>query len=151
MGDFLLWSTIFVLGNMFDIITTYWGSEGLTADEIRSRELNPFARGYIHKRWLAILSKMVVTCGVVVLVYVGILTGSWDCVKALRVLSLLLVFVVCNNVYTNWAWGHGRLSVGSFLTKRLRFPCWLAFVVLVGFMGVMSYVLDNCLLCYYGG
>lgn len=147
MEEFLLWATIFVLGNIFDIITTYWGSKDLTKSEMQSRELNPFARGTIHKKWLMILGKVWVVSFVLFLMYRGIFElGKYiEVMLLLKTMSLMMVFVVVNNAYANWARKHGRLSVGLFLVKRLHFPGWSAFVVLLGFIGMMSYGLVHCL------
>lgn len=132
MGNMILWSGLVVMGSILDIVTTYKGMKGYSPEEMGQRELNPFVKSVIGRKWVAVSLKIVSIMPLLACSY------YLDTVVILQVMSLLLFFVVVQNMYAYWAERHGHLSLGLLLVRRWHLSGGIAFWLLVCLMLTIS-------------
>jgi len=122
----ILWVILFYLGNLLDILSTYWSMRGLPKEKMQEKELNPIMSRFIHNRKASYTFKFGLTTLIAVLV---ILNPSM--LVFLKLFTLMFFFIVLNNTLAHYLTKKGKLSPGKFLTQKLRFPKFLAYLTIL--------------------
>jgi len=123
------WIALFYVGNLFDLLSTYRGMRGLSEEEMKKRELNPIVGQFIHNKKLSYIFKFTFSSLVVVMVL-----RTPGAQMLLEIFTILIFLVVGSNLLTIFLREKGKLTPGKFLTDKLRFPKFLAYLFLLGAM-----------------
>jgi len=133
MNSLVIWSLFLIMGNLLDYKTTYRGMENTAPEDMNKKELNPILAPFIHKKKFILILKFSAVAAIIALAYHG--SGLlW-----LQLVTVWIFIVVLNNIYAVYAHSKGVLSPGQLLIDKLKFPKFLAFIVLNGFYGFISY------------
>lgn len=119
-----IWIALFYIGNLFDLLSTYRGMKGLTKEEMKKRELNPIVGQFIHDKKLSYIFKFTFTTLIVVMA-LRIPGGQ----MILEIFTILIFLVVGSNLLTTFLRNRKKLTPGMFLTKKLKLPNFLAYLV----------------------
>jgi len=124
----ILWTVLFYIGNLLDILSTYWGFRGLSKEQMQERELNPIISMFIHKKVATYAFKFGLSTIIVVLVW---RTGA---LIPLQLISIMLFLIVANNVSAKLLTDKGKMSFGKVLTTKLRFPKAIAYLAILAIL-----------------
>jgi hypothetical protein len=122
----IIWIVLFYIANLLDILSTYLGMEGLPKERMGEKELNPVMSLFIHSKKASYTFKFGLSTVIVVLVVLRPYM-----LALLSLCTIMLFFVVGNNILSIYLNKKGKLSPGKFLTERLRFPKALAYLTLI--------------------
>jgi uncharacterized protein YacL len=132
---FIIWCIVFVVFNCLDMVTTYAAMGNKSASEIQKHEMNPLLDHIISHKHLTWMIKMTGIGFIIGFLLAAYRTApkAADAESYLRVMvaiSILMIFVVINNIHAKWAEDHARLSLGKFVTTQLHLPKIAAFYLI---------------------
>lgn len=123
----IIWIVLFYIGNLLDLLSTYWGMRELPKEKMQEKELNPIISLFIHNKKATYIFKFGLATVIVILVIVNSASLTF-----FKILTIMFLFIVANNISALILTRKGKLSFGKLLTNKLRFPKALAYLTIVG-------------------
>lgn len=116
--NFIIYSSLFAIGQYLDFHTTYMGTKGLSKEELQKRELNPIVKTQIQNKKLVLAAK--VTSVSLLLLVISLFPS---CIFFLKLLAIFTFLTVANNIQSYWAEKHKKSSdFQTLVLKKLGIP-----------------------------
>lgn len=139
----LIWVILFYFANLLDVLTTYLGMKGKTKEEMTEKELNPVVSLFIHNRKATYTFKFALSTVIVVFV---VLNPSL--LFFLSLITIMLFLVSGGNAITKYLTSKGKMTFGTLLTKKLKLPKFIAYLLILAICLFVSLYIYGCLLLY---